>query len=643
MASRKELRALITLAGKIDPSLQRTMLKASKESLKMSRNLQKSGMSIGRLGRLAKKTMLGVAKTTAIAGTALAAGIGIGGKAMINQAENMEQYRNTLNIVMKDHQKAAKTFKWAVNFANKTPFETDQIVQATVKLTNYGLEAQKVLPLVGDMAGVMGKSIDQAVEAIADAQQGELERLKEFGITKQMIIDQANKVMRGKQIVNNKGQITDQKAFNLALFSLMKERYQGGMEIQAKSWKGLISTITGVWKTGLAQMAGITDEGTIRQGSFFDIAKKRISGLSQTMLKLQETGAFEKWGQMLGGITTKVFDTIDRYLPVAIDLAKKVPPVVSDIYSGLKWVSDLVLNTWPTIEPIVYGIVSAMVAYKVAMLGVVASQKAAMIIEGLSKAWKVGSAVLMMFQSGASLATVAQWALNAAMSANPIAVVVVAIGALVAAGVALYKNWDTVSKFLSETWEKIKYVFFSGINWVIDKVNGLIEKLNKIPGVNIPVIAKVKVDDTAIKKAQEANAVSNTLGISYDSYEVYNQAYEKVPTKGLGISYDSYEVPKYALGGIANRPSIFGEAGPEMAIPLKRTPRSLGLLRQTAQILGIQSAASTSTGPTVQITYAPNIHGGNKAELEPILQQHKEDLRAMVEDIIYGDRRVQFG
>lgn len=78
---------------------------------------------------------------------------------------------------MKDQKKAAEYFKWAVDFANKTPYETDEIVEATVKLTSYGVEAKKTLPLIGDMASVMGKSVDQAVEAIADAQTGELERL----------------------------------------------------------------------------------------------------------------------------------------------------------------------------------------------------------------------------------------------------------------------------------------------------------------------------------------------------------------------------------------------------------------------------------------------------------------------------------
>ena len=49
------------------------------------------------------------------------------------------------------------------------------------------------------------------------------------------------------------------------------------------------------------------------------------------------------------------------------------------------------------------------------------------------------------------LVTAAQWLWNAALTANPIGLIIVAIGALIAAGIALYKNWDRItSLFLSD-------------------------------------------------------------------------------------------------------------------------------------------------------------------------------------------------
>ncbi|WP_425447738.1 hypothetical protein [Dethiothermospora halolimnae] len=101
---------------------------------------------------------------------AVAGGIKSVGSAGLEGAADLEQYRNTLNRVMGSQEEAAKTFQWAIKFANKTPFSTESIVEASVKLESYGMSAKKNIGIIGDMSSVMGKSIDQGVEAIADAQ-----------------------------------------------------------------------------------------------------------------------------------------------------------------------------------------------------------------------------------------------------------------------------------------------------------------------------------------------------------------------------------------------------------------------------------------------------------------------------------------
>ena len=104
------------------------------------------------------------------------AGIGalVGGFAIktgLSEAMDLEGYRLTLETVTKDTQKAKDLMQWGSEFANVTPFENAEIVEGIVKLQSYGMAAKDVLPKVGDMASVMGKSMDQAVEAIADALQ----------------------------------------------------------------------------------------------------------------------------------------------------------------------------------------------------------------------------------------------------------------------------------------------------------------------------------------------------------------------------------------------------------------------------------------------------------------------------------------
>ena len=62
----------------------------------------------------------------------------------------------------------------------------------------------------------------------------------------------------------------------------------------------------------------------------------------------------------------------------------------------------------------------------------------------------------------------AQWLVNAAMSANPIGIVIAAIGALVAAFVVLWNNSEGFRNFWIGLWEKIQAVALPVINYIVD-------------------------------------------------------------------------------------------------------------------------------------------------------------------------------
>jgi len=83
-------------------------------------------------------------------------------------------------------------------------------------------------------------------------------------------------------------------------------------------------------------------------------------------------------------------------------------------------------------------------------------------------------------------------ALNIAL--GPIGLVILAIGALVAAGIALWKNWDKVSSAIKTIWEGLKtaagYIFKGMLTYILAPWKGFLELLKKvIEGVKrIPVI-----------------------------------------------------------------------------------------------------------------------------------------------------------
>lgn len=359
---------------------------------------------IGRFGNYAQRqfeasqqkanTFFGIIKR--IAG-ALAAGFTI--KTAIEGAANIEQYRNTLETVLKDPNMARKKLAWANRFANKTPFETEEVVGGMTKLQSYGIEGDRILKttnrtyleMIGDMASGMGKSFDQAIEAVADARTGELERLKEFGITKNMIAEFGKS--KGLEIFNNKGQIKDMELFNKTLFEMMDSRFGGAMEKQAKTFKGGLSTISGAMKSTLSTLAGVNEFGDIVENSPFQILRdKVIIPFANTLVRLQEDGTFTRWAENLSSIFGEIISWGEKIINFIVDWKEVLIPLAS------------------------------------ALAGLFIINKVIVLIGALKTA----------------LST---------FSFNPI---MLAIGAVIAIGVLLYRNWDLIKAKLASLWGSIK-------------------------------------------------------------------------------------------------------------------------------------------------------------------------------------------
>ena len=113
------------------------------------------------------------------------AGIGLGALAVdtFRAAASMQTMNASLKTVLGSAEKAATALDEIKEFAKTTPFDLEQSVKGFIKLKALGLDPSIAsLRSYGNTAAAMGKSLNQAVEAVADAATGEFERLKEFGI-----------------------------------------------------------------------------------------------------------------------------------------------------------------------------------------------------------------------------------------------------------------------------------------------------------------------------------------------------------------------------------------------------------------------------------------------------------------------------
>lgn len=168
---------------------------------------------------------------------------------------------------------AAKEFAWIKEFAASTPFDLAQVTEAFVKMKSFGLDASAAsLTSYGNTAAAMGKSLSQAIEAVADASTGEFERLKEFGIKARIEGEQVKLTFQGvtTTIGNNAAEITRylQGIGNIEFGGAMAERAKtldGAISNLSDSWNGLFLTIS-------QQNAGqlIHDSVTLASGAIGD-------------------------------------------------------------------------------------------------------------------------------------------------------------------------------------------------------------------------------------------------------------------------------------------------------------------------------------------------------------------------------------
>ena len=105
------------------------------------------------------------------------------GKQILATTVEFQKMEAVLTTALGSNSAAKAAMDQIVNFASKTPFQVNELTDSFVKLANRGfIPTMEQMRQMGDVASSVGKSFDQLTEAILDAQTGEFERLKEFGI-----------------------------------------------------------------------------------------------------------------------------------------------------------------------------------------------------------------------------------------------------------------------------------------------------------------------------------------------------------------------------------------------------------------------------------------------------------------------------
>lgn len=209
----------------------------SKGVVKATKDLKKLDSQSGKTEK-GNKNLTGSFNILAGAVTAFASSLAIG--KFVETAGAFQSMAISLEVVTGSAEKATQAMEGIREFAKNTPFQVSEIADAFIKLKALGIDpSEESLRSFGDTASAMGKSLNQFIEAVADAATGEFERLKEFGIKARSQGDDVAFTFQGvtTTVKKNSEEITGY------LESIGKTQFAGAMSKQMDTINGKISTL----------------------------------------------------------------------------------------------------------------------------------------------------------------------------------------------------------------------------------------------------------------------------------------------------------------------------------------------------------------------------------------------------------------
>lgn len=304
---------------------------------------------------------------------------------------------------------------------------------------------------------------------------------------------------------------------------------------------------------GLAESMAKTDEGKIIQlRNAWGTVKDEIGFAVMPVV----SGVVNYLAQNIPNIRDTVTDAMAKVKPLAADLWEKIKQGAEVAGNMISWVKD----NWSWLRPVIEGAVTALIAYK----------------------------------SIVAVVTGVQWALNAAMNANPIGLIITAISILIGLAITVYRNWDKIFTWFANMWNKIKAVAvacWEGIKGTFLAVGGFFGNVFTSAWENIKAafsnvvgffkgiwntiknmftnIGTAIADGISGAFKSVINAVIKFAGNLINNFvRGINWAIDKINNiPGVNISkLTEVSLPMLAKGGIIRRAGdvIVGERGPEM-------------------------------------------------------------------------------
>jgi tape measure domain-containing protein len=373
-------------------------------SKKISRDFAKAQRSVKRFSASIKRNLSRGIKI-GLAGAIGAVGFAV--KGFISEASKIENAVAAFQPLVGGVENAEAIVDKLNQTAATTPFQLENLSAATKTLLGFGAATQDtiipVLRMLGDTAGGNSDKLNSIALAFG--------KIQAKGKTSMKEINQL--ITAGVPIVNELNKTLGVSADELfemiragdVTSDVITQTFQNmtseggiffkGMEIASKTLTGRFSTFK--------------DNVALTAAAFGNVLLPKVKEFIDKGITL--AGTLRTWATENKELIQKGFQ---RFLDTGKRVIMTVGKIAKVISKVLKFLAPLI--------PVILAVVAA---------------------------WKVYKAIMIIL-------AIKQAIVNAVMAANPIALIIIGVVALIAAIVSLVKNWDTVKAALIKIWDAIK-------------------------------------------------------------------------------------------------------------------------------------------------------------------------------------------
>ena len=394
------------------------------------KKLKEASRSVSKFTNAIKSGMKSVAKWTAIGFGALTAGATLFIKQSIDGAKQKLKADKLLETNLMKQAKASKEhiqmLKDEASALQDVGVVGDDVaVAGASRLAVFKMNAdqiKKTMPILDDMIaydkGLNGTQEDAIAigELYGKAINGKVNALKKYGVVLTANEEKLFKVMSTEQ--------------RIEFINKKLEKSIGGTNKALRATdEGKIVAMKGAWGDMQAELG---KKLMPKLGNLAEWFHSKIPAIQDYILSLADKVEemvikAEPYIVQIKELLGKMFEKIKPALDEVWDILQKAGSFAIDIAKDIK-------DNWDWIAPIITGVAVAFGVYKTAIM--------------------LASAKTLLF-NGVMVVT------NFLLTANPIGLVVIAIGALIGVVIALYKNWDKIKVKLKELWNVFKEIIIA--------------------------------------------------------------------------------------------------------------------------------------------------------------------------------------